>query len=96
MLFVNYLYFALIVLNEKDAEINKTCANYELEMQKTIEDSKKIIEESKIQITEEEMSQMRKKYEIELKNKEESHAILLRQYNEKCQSWQLEKQVCIN
>ena len=91
------------MLNEKEAEINKAHATYEGEMKTAIEDSQKTIEATKYVITSsktcsdkgivEEIAKIKQDHQNELKGREESHSQLLSKYDEKCESWELEKQV---
>ena len=83
----------ILVLNEKEAEINQARENYEEEMKKTIEESQKTIKITKTQSIEEEIAKIKEDYEKELKDKEDSHGQVLSKYNEQCETWQLEKQV---
>ena len=95
--------FLILVLNEKEAEINKAHAKYDGEMKTAIEDSQKTIEATKYVITSsktcgdkgivQEIAKIKQDHQTELKSREESHSQLLSKYDEKCESWELEKQV---
>ena len=81
------------MLNEKDVDINRAREEYEVEMKKKVEESTKTIEKQKTIIMKGEIAKIKEEHDKQLQDKEEAHTKLLYDYNEKCQSWQQEKQV---
>ena len=78
---------------EKETELNNARNNFETELKAQIAETKKTIEVAKLQSSEMEIRKIKEKYEQEFKAKEEKQIEVYRDYQERDQSWQLEKQV---
>ena len=78
---------------EKETELNNARNNFETELKAQIAENMKTIEVAKLQSSEMEIRKIKEKYEQEFKAKEEKQIEVYRDYQERDQSWQLEKQV---
>ena len=78
---------------EKETEINNVRNNYETELKRNISDAQSTIEMAKSQNSDMEIRKIKQKYEQEFKAKEEAQVKVCRDYQERDQAWQLEKQV---
>ena len=83
----------LIVLTEKEWEINITKDNHNKEMQEVIEESRKSFELTKQQRVNEEVTKIEYDYIQKLEEKERMYNDLLMKFNSKNDSWKLEKRV---
>ena len=78
---------------EKQTELNNARNNFETELKTKITEAMKNIEIAKSQSSEMEIRKVKEKYEQEFKAKEEARVKVFRDYQERDQAWQLEKQV---
>ena len=78
---------------EKQTELNNARNNLETELKTKITEAMKTIEIAKSQSSEMEIRKVKEKYEQEFKSKEEARVKVFRDYQERDQAWQLEKQV---
>ena len=84
----------MAVRREKETELNNARNNYETELKRQLAEAHKSIELNKSrQNNEMEITRIRRKYEEELTSKEEAKNEVCREYQERDQAWQLEKQV---
>ena len=78
---------------EKETELNNARNHLETELKTKITEAMKTIEIAKSQSSEMEIRKVKEKYEQEFKAKEEARVQVFRDYQERDQAWQLEKQV---
>ena len=78
---------------EKETELKNARNNLETELKTKITEAMKTIEIAKSQSSEMEIRKVKEKYEHEFKAKEEARVQVFRDYQERDQEWQLEKQV---
>ena len=83
----------LIVLTEKEWEINITKDNHNKEMQKVIEESRKSFELTKQQRVNEEVTKIEYDYIQKVEERDRMYNDLLMKFNSKNDSWKLEKRV---
>ena len=83
----------LIVLTEKEWEINKTKDNHNKEMQEVIEESRKSFELTKQQRVNEEVTKIEYDYIQKVEERDRMYNDLLMKFNSKNDSWKLEKRV---
>ena len=82
-----------LVLEEKESEINKLHESHEIQIKQIVEDSQNTLELTKQQSIDEEVSKRENDHENQLKEKDRLYNDLLKVYNEKRDSWMLEKRV---
>lgn len=80
---------------EKETELNNVRNNFETELKRKISEAHRTIEITKSQNSDMEIRKIKQKYEQEFKAKEETQVQVYRDYQERDQEWQLEKQVNI-
>ena len=78
---------------EKETEFKNLRNTFETELKTKIFEAQKTIEVSKSKSSEMEIRKIQEKYEQEFKAKEDAQVQLYRNYQERDQAWQLEKQV---
>ena len=78
---------------EKETEINNLRNNFETELKRKISETQNSIEVANSQNSVMEIRKIKQKYEQEFKAKEEAQVQVCRDYQERDQAWQLEKQV---
>ena len=83
----------IIVLTEKEQEINKSKDNHDKEMKEVIEESRRSFELTKQQSVNEEVTKIEYYYMQKLEEKERLYNDLLIKFNRKNDSWKLEKRV---
>ena len=83
----------IIVLTEKELEMNKSKDNHDEEMKKVIEESQQSFELTKQQSVNEEVTKIHYDYIQKLEEKERRYNDLLTKFNSKNDSWKLEKRV---
>ena len=89
------LSFHILDRREKEIELNNARNNFETELKSKIVEAQKTIEVAKSQSSEMEIRKVKERYEQEFKSKEDAQVQLCRDYQERDQAWQLEKQVGI-
>ena len=83
----------IIVLTEKEQEINKSKDNHDKEMKEVIEESRRSFELTRQQSVNEEVTKIEYYYMQKLEEKERLYNDLLIKFNRKNDSWKLEKRV---
>ena len=83
----------VIVLTEKEWEINKAKDNHDIKIREAIEESRKSFELTKQQSVTEEVTKIEYDYMQKLEVKERMYHDLLMKFNSKNDSWKLEKRV---
>jgi hypothetical protein len=81
------------VQRDKETELNNARNNLETELKTKITEAMKTIEITKSQSSEMEIRKVKEKYEQEFKAKEEARVHVFRDYQERDEAWQNEKQV---
>ena len=86
-------YFTFSVQKEKEMELSNARNNFETELKRKVSEAQKniVIENSKS--SEMEIRKIKEKYEQEFKAKEEAQVEVCKNYQQRDQAWQSEKQV---
>ena len=86
-------YFTFSVQKEKEMELSNARNNFETELKRKVSEAQKnvVIEHSKS--SEMEIRKIKEKYEQEFKAKEEAQVEVCKNYQQRDQAWQSEKQV---
>ena len=87
------MFIFAVVRREKETELNNARNNYETELKRKISNAQRTVDVAKVHNNDMEIRKIKHKYEQELKAKEEVQALVCRDYQERDQAWQLEKQV---
>ena len=80
---------------EKEMELNNARNNFETELKRKILEAQKNVENEKLKSSEMEIRKIKERYEQEFKAKEEAQIQVYKDYQERDQAWQSEKEVNI-